>query len=345
MPAVQSGKVLVSGANGYIAVWILQKLLDQGYTVRGTVRSERILPHLKQLFAKYGDKLEFVIVEDITKDGAFDEAVKGVDAVLHTASPFHFDAVEPKEIIDPAVLGTTSILESVRKCAPQVKRVVILSSVAAVMDHVAFPGPSHRSEKDWNEGSITKCETLGKDAHPGDKYLASKTLAERAAWEFVKTHKDEVNFDLVALNPPYVHGPTLHEVTKPENLNTSLAGLWVAVFTDQKSKEELTAPQGSWVDVRDIADAHVLALQKEEAAGQRIIIAEGSFTWQQWVRAAHQIDPTIPDRIPDYEHPKDLVYPISVDNTKSKQLLGLKYTDKYTCMKDTAAQFKQKGWY
>lgn len=63
------------------------------------------------------------------------------------------------------------------------------------------------------------------------------------------------------------------------------------------------------------------------------------------VRAAHQIDPTIPDRIPDYEHPKDLVYPISVDNTKSKQLLGLKYTDKYTCMKDTAAQFKQKGWY
>ncbi len=260
MPAVQSGKVLVSGANGYIAVWILQKLLDQGYTVRGTVRSERSLPHLKQLFAKYGDKLEFVIVEDITKvcttfslrrvranetlqDGAFDEAVKGVDAVLHTASPFHFDAVEPKEIIDPAVLGTTSILESVRKCAPQVKRVVILSSVAAVMDHVAFPGPSHRSEKDWNEGSITKCETLGTDAHPGDKYLASKTLAERAAWEFVKTHRDEVNFDLVALNPPYVHGPTLHEVTKPENLNTSLAGLWVAVFTDQKSKEELTAPQ------------------------------------------------------------------------------------------------------
>ena len=67
MPAIQSGKVLVSGANGYIAVWLLQKLLDQGFAVRGTVRSERSLPYLKQLFSKYGDKLEFVIVPDITK--------------------------------------------------------------------------------------------------------------------------------------------------------------------------------------------------------------------------------------------------------------------------------------
>ncbi len=67
MPAIQSGKVLVTGANGYIAVWILQKLLDKGFTVRGTVRSEKSLPYLKQLFAKYGDKLEFVIVADITK--------------------------------------------------------------------------------------------------------------------------------------------------------------------------------------------------------------------------------------------------------------------------------------
>lgn len=110
------------------------------------------------------------------------------------------------------------------------------------MDGALSVGPYRRSEKDWNTTSPANCETLGKDAHPGDKYLASKTLAERAAWEFVQKRKDELKFDLVALNPPFVHGPTLHEVTKPENLNTSLFSLWTAVFTNQKSIEELTTP-------------------------------------------------------------------------------------------------------
>ncbi|KAI0776385.1 NAD-P-binding protein [Irpex lacteus] len=336
MPAIQSGKVLVSGANGYIAVWILQKLLDKGFTVRGTVRSEKSLPYLKQLFAKYGDKLEFVIVADITKDGAFDEAVKDVDAVLHTASPFHYNAVEPKDIIDPAVLGTTSILDSVRKHAPQVKRVIILSSIAAVMDGALSVGPYRRSEKDWNTTSPANCETLGKDAHPGDKYLASKTLAERAAWEFVQKHKDELKFDLVALNPPFV--------TKPENLNTSLFSLWTAVFTNQKSIEELTTPSGSWVDVRDIADALVLALQKEEAGGERIIVDAGSYSWQQWVHSAHKADPSIPNRVPDYDA-DNVDFPITFDNTKSKQILGITYIDRDTSTKDMVAQFKEKGWY
>ena len=168
--------------------------------------------------------------------------MKDADAVLHTASPFHYNAAEPKEIIEPAVLGTTSILESVRLHAPQVKRVVILSSIAAIMDGTLSVGPYHRSEKDWNITSVTNCETLGKDAHPGDKYLASKTLAERAAWEFVDKHKSELKFDVVAINPPFVHGPTLHEVTSPEKLNTSLFSLWTAVFTDKKTKEELTGP-------------------------------------------------------------------------------------------------------
>jgi hypothetical protein len=96
MVAVSSpAKVLVTGANGYLAVWTVKKYLQAGYSVRGTVRSLTRSAFLKEQFAEYGERLELVVVEDITKDGAFDEAVKGVDAIAHTASPFHYNATEP----------------------------------------------------------------------------------------------------------------------------------------------------------------------------------------------------------------------------------------------------------
>ena len=96
MVAVSSpAKVLVTGANGYLAVWIVKKFLEAGYFVRGTVRSLSKSAFLKEQFAEYGERFELVAVEDITKDGAFDEAVKGVDAIAHTASPFHFNAIDP----------------------------------------------------------------------------------------------------------------------------------------------------------------------------------------------------------------------------------------------------------
>jgi nucleoside-diphosphate-sugar epimerase len=112
MPAVNPGsRILVSGANGYIAVWIVRVLLERGFSVRGTVRSESKAGYLRKMFSSYGDKHEVVVVEDITKvctfqlswlhynshrcirqEGAFDEVVKGVDAIAHTASPFHLKA-------------------------------------------------------------------------------------------------------------------------------------------------------------------------------------------------------------------------------------------------------------
>jgi hypothetical protein len=96
MVAVSSpAKVLVTGANGYLAVWTVKKYLEAGYSVRGTVRSLTRSAFLKEQFAEYGERLELVVVEDITKDGAFDEAVRGVDAIAHTASPFHYNAIEP----------------------------------------------------------------------------------------------------------------------------------------------------------------------------------------------------------------------------------------------------------
>ena len=108
MPEVPApAKVLVTGANGYIAVWVVRTLLSHGYTVRGTVRSHSKTTFLKNLFKSEvdGGKLELVVVEDFTKGGAFDEVVKGVDAIEHTASPFHFKADDPNgEITFTAVV-------------------------------------------------------------------------------------------------------------------------------------------------------------------------------------------------------------------------------------------------
>ena len=108
---------------------------------------------------------------------------------------------------------------SAQKYGTNVKRVVITSSCASVLDN--FPEPNVFSEKDWNEGSPKEVQEKGREASQPAKYRASKVLAERAAWEFVKENKDQLKFDVAVLNPPFVFGPTLHEIDKPENLNTS----------------------------------------------------------------------------------------------------------------------------
>jgi nucleoside-diphosphate-sugar epimerase len=88
-------KVLVTGANGYLATWVVKKYLEAGYSVRGTVRSLSKSAFLNEKFSRYGDRFELVVVTDITKDGAFDEAVKGVDAIAHTASQLHYNSTNP----------------------------------------------------------------------------------------------------------------------------------------------------------------------------------------------------------------------------------------------------------
>lgn len=173
------------------------------------------------------------------QDGAFDEAVKGVDAIEHTASPFHLRATDPNELIVPAVRGTLSVLESARKHGKGVKRVVVTSSVAAVLD--TLPHPHTFDETNWNTTAVEECETKGKDASPIAMYRASKTLAERAAWDFVEKHKGSLPFDLVVVNPPFVYGPVLHEVDKPENLNTTMLDWYNTVVKATKDDAALIA--------------------------------------------------------------------------------------------------------
>ena len=96
---------------------------------------------------------------------------------------------------------------------------MITSSTAAAVRQTNLPG--HFTEADWNDEEVAQCREKGRDATALAKYRASKTLAERAAWAFYEEHKQELGWDLVALNPPFVFGPAIHEVDKPENLNES----------------------------------------------------------------------------------------------------------------------------
>lgn len=192
----------------------------------------------------------------------------------------HFDTDDPDELIVPAVQGTTRILESALSCGANVKRVVVTSSTASVLTIQSEPRVF--SEADWNEAAIAQVRAEGTRAPGVVKYRASKTLAEKAAWEFVGKNKTRLAWDLVVLNPPYVFGPAIYEVGSPEALNESMHDWFYTVFKSSKTKEQLSSIGSWWIDVRDLAEAHVLAIQKQEAGGERIIVSEGPYKWQDF---------------------------------------------------------------
>ncbi|KAJ7189651.1 hypothetical protein GGX14DRAFT_484545 [Mycena pura] len=334
MPAITSGKVLVSGANGYIAAWVVRSLLDEGFSVRGAVRSVDKGAHLRELFAAHGDKFELAVVPDIMQDGAFDEAVKGVDAIEHTASPYHFHADDPAELLEPAIRGTIGILESARKYGTAVKRVVVTSSTAAVL--TVSDQPQLLSEVNWNDQAPREVEEKGRAASGAAKYRASKVLAERAAWDFVAKHSAEIGWDLVVLNPPLVLGPMIHAVASVDALSTSTRQMYNALTTPGAA-----GGGGCWTDVRDLARAHVRALQRESAGGERIIIAAGAFAWQDWLDA---VPPASKYQKGTPGAGKDHVHLLRYDNGKSARVLGMEYRSMGDTAAAVVADYEARGW-
>ncbi|KAN0101206.1 hypothetical protein V8E55_001190 [Tylopilus felleus] len=326
MPDVQPpAKVLVSGATGYIAAWVVQNLLDRGYTVRGTARSVAKGDFLKKAFASYGDRFEIVIVEDIAQ---------------------------------PAVNGTIGILKSIIKDeSSKVKRVVITSSGAAILrDDPSTTVPTTFTEADWNNQCLEilkKYEDEGRrnDAPSLVKYRASKTLAERSAWEFVNSpeNKSRINWDLVVLNPPF---PAIHEITTPASLNTSARIFYNYVVDSVKANEAgndfLVNTGTCWIDVRDLAEAHVLALEKTAAGGERIIVSAGLWKWQDFIDAANDVRPppklstTLPVGVRGAG--KTAKHVLFYSTAKADRILGLKYRTIAETTTDTLADYESRKW-
>ncbi|KIJ48633.1 hypothetical protein M422DRAFT_28366 [Sphaerobolus stellatus SS14] len=363
-------KVLVTGASGFVASWIVKENISRDYFVRGTVRSTSKGEYLKGLF---GDLFEYMMVEDVAKDGAFDEAVKDMDTVLHTASPFHYNVEDPQDLIGPAVGGTTSILKSILKNGPgsvwtagrawttfsTVTDALITSSTAAIAS-MSKPNdlPKIFDEASWNNTAVEITEKEGCYAHPGQIYRASKVLAERAAWEFVDSHKNHINWDLITLQPPFIFGPVIHEVHSPSSLNTSSAAFLNFLKNEPpKSSKDLTASSGSYVDVRDVAWAHVEAITNTKLANKdaqsaftdgkgRITLTAAPFTWQDVVDALVDAGIPLPDSTPRGEKGagKNTVHAVLVNSVRAREELGLKFRSLTDVFRDTFQDFKEKGW-
>ncbi len=250
------GTVVVTGASGYIAKHIVHQLLDAGYSVRGTVRTaargQEITDAVRPILVEadnLDERLRFVEL-DLTRDEGWGEAMAGADFLLHTASPFPM--VQPKDeaaVIRPAVDGTLRALKAARDAG--IKRVVMTSSVVAVVNRKLEPGREVYDERDWTDIDDPR-------AAP---YAKSKTLAEKAAWEFVEAQAPDIQFTVI--NPGFVVGPPLDN-----NFGTSIEVIQRAL----RAKDPMLPNVGfQTVDVRDIALMHVRALETPEAIGKRII--------------------------------------------------------------------------
>eukprot|EP00469_Lotharella_globosa_P003609 CAMPEP_0167791286 /NCGR_PEP_ID=MMETSP0111_2-20121227/11844_1 /TAXON_ID=91324 /ORGANISM="Lotharella globosa, Strain CCCM811" /LENGTH=376 /DNA_ID=CAMNT_0007683923 /DNA_START=87 /DNA_END=1217 /DNA_ORIENTATION=+ len=251
-------KVLVTGANGFIASHIVKDLLasEKKYAVRGTVRdptNARKTAFLKALPGA-AERLELVAL-DLLKSGpeGFEAAVAGCTYVLHTASPYPLSSPKTEdELVRPAVEGTLSVL---RACAatPSVKRVVVTSSCAAIAyGHRGPIGAEKYNEDTWSEDA-----NMGLD----EAYMKSKTMAEKAAWAFMKEEKR--GFALTAVNPAGVFGPSVSP-----NPGTSLE-IIEGILT--RKIPMIPSVSIGVVDVRDVALTHVKAMTCPEAAGKRIV--------------------------------------------------------------------------
>ncbi|KAK0448418.1 D-lactaldehyde dehydrogenase [Desarmillaria tabescens] len=349
MPALQqhsNARILVTGVNGYIGSWIARTLLEQGATVKGTVRSEKKGKYIKQLFASYGDRFQLVEVPDIMADGAFDKAVLDVDGVIHTASPVVLAAVDPEEVIGPAVKGTLGLLTSVAKFGGQVQRVVVTSSCTAVFH---FPSePKVFSEADWNEQAVKEIEEKGSNASFAAKYCASKTLAEKAAWDFFDKHKTTLPWDLSVIIPPNVHGPFINEVANPQSLGYATNEWYNIVVCGSMSPEDMATQGHCWVDVRDLAEAHIRILFTEAAGGERIIVSAGPYVWQDWLDAANSLSPS---PIPSHHLPMGVPgagvgasYLMSYRTEKQATILGINFRTKAETARDVLTDFERLGW-
>ncbi|GFZ49479.1 Putative uncharacterized oxidoreductase [Saitozyma sp. JCM 24511] len=328
MPTISKGDyILVTGASGFIAAHTALAFLEAGYKVRGTVRSKAKGEYLVKLFSGKGH-FDYVLVDDITKDGAFDEAVRGVDAVAHLASPFYTEGVkDPQELIGPAIKGTVEVLESVQKYNPGIKRVVVTSSFQSVESPETHPAPYHYTEKDWNVDSVPHVEQNGVESEGFHSYSASKTLAEQAFWKFIEDKKP--SWDGVTINPPWVLGPIIHECDTPEKLNTSVQ-IFYKWAAGKKTQADLPAEDdsGNWVNVIDVALAHVRALEVPEASGQRYLTSNGPFVVQDYLDVLHSRFPDLPN-IPIGQpntHDQAIKSMDFVDGSKASRELGLEYT-------------------
>jgi len=337
--------VLLTGPNGFVGAHVLDILLKSNYRVRGTVRSLSKATYLqnKHAWAVADGSLTFTAVPDIQAPGALDEAAEGVDYICHVASPYFTASIDPiKELVEPAVNGTRNVVSSAIK-AKGLKRLTIMSSFASVVDLSKNPrGGYTYTAEDWDPLTMEQAAQNGVLG-----YHASKTFAERAAWEMWKEAKGkgEIGWDLVTFCPPMIYGPPVHEI-HPElgvaGLNTSIKRLVTSIQGEDPDFKPKVATPGlpAWVDVRDVAQAHLRGLALDKGISERFLLCGGVDYFEDGLAGLRargekglgeegaRCDPT--------KH-------FSIDRSKAEEILKLEFTPFQKTVEDSWEAVKQLG--
>jgi nucleoside-diphosphate-sugar epimerase len=334
--------VLVTGATGYVAGWIVKKLLDEGFTVHAAVRNPndtQKLAHLNTIAATAPGNIKY-FKADLLIEGSYEEAMNDCEIVFHTASPFLNKVKDnQRDLVDPALNGTKNVLNSVNK-TESVKRVVLTSSCVSIIgdaiDCEHYPN-GLATEAEWNTTSTLEHQP----------YNYSKVLAERAAWEI---NKAQNRWDLICINPSLVIGPGLNPFATSESFNI------VRQMGDGTTRFGIPEFYIGVVDVRDLAELHYLAAFSSKAHGRYIASAENT----NFLHLSKTLKNTFGNKYPFATRnlPKALVWLMApmagfkrkmisnnvghvwkVDNTKGKKELGIQYRPIENSIIDMFQQF------
>ncbi|KIY66066.1 NAD(P)-binding protein [Cylindrobasidium torrendii FP15055 ss-10] len=319
MSATQKGLVLVTGASGYLASYIVSTLLENGYRVRGTVRPAKVaLIQAAPIAAKYPGAFEVVGIEDVcTSD--FSEALKGVSAVIHVASPMGFSG-EAEVLIREAKEGATNLLRQALEAG--VKKVVQTGTygAAASPGEIIVKGFSDHVFSDADYGVVDE-EGFHKNA--GNMvwtYTATKILTEKTAWDFANAHP-ELDFAMVL--PPFVYGPLHPDFPKATSLG-SLNQIY-SLISGEKGRPLGFHMPPQCMDIRDVALAHVRALDVPPRKGKRYFIWSGqAFIYTQAVSFIADKWPELKDRLPSVEGAAEVKVYAKIDAGPAERDFGTK---------------------
>ncbi len=333
-------RVCVTGAAGFIASHVIVDLLDDGYAVNATVRdlaNDKKRAHLDALNEQYPGKLT-LFEADMLEPGSLDAALDGCDALIHTAAAVMLAAPEPqKQIIDVAVKGTQNVLDSVAR-TPSVKRIVMTSSIAAVMSY------------DQQDRTYTEDDWCTSDDIWVDPYGMGKTQSERLLWEFADKHADRVQ--AVAINPSVVIGPPLAK----HHIRSSLAFIRDLVGWTYPACAPMRL---HLVDVGDVSKGHVRALTSDKAAGHRIIFSDRELSMLEISKVLSRKYKTpvrvLPKLVLYIAAYFDKRYSLSLARASAKlrfqfrsdrptELLGIKLRNTEESILEAAETMVEKGW-
>ncbi|KAJ9621827.1 hypothetical protein H2204_011743 [Knufia peltigerae] len=331
--------VLVTGASGFLASHVIWQFLVLGYRVRGTVRDVQASSWLVQgRFKDYTDSgaLDLVAVPDLGVADAYDEAIKGVSAVLHIAYVTKISP-DPNEVITPSVVGVRSILEAAlqesSRSGSSIKEIVFTSSAVATSPLSQHVDNGAVDRTSWNDAALEAAWARGPPYEMSQvmvNYPASKVAAEKEVWKFVQDRNDKIPFNVNVVSPAGIIGEPLNRKHIKGQAN------WI-VHAYKGNKVVMDAMQASfYADVKDVALVHVAAVLDPEVKNARLQTWGRSTHWNDVLGILRKLSPgkLFIDDYPDPYHLK-----VSVDQSESLALLK-KWADKndWTSLEDSISE-------